>query len=44
MQTVRWTMCATDRCFKSRLLAPFFKAAKVRALCMLCTLSTREYL
>lgn len=25
-------MCATDRCFKSRLLAPFFKAAKVRAV------------
>ncbi|GAB4819514.1 hypothetical protein N2152v2_006560 [Parachlorella kessleri] len=28
-EAVRWTMCATDRCFKSKLLAPFFKAAKV---------------
>lgn len=26
---VRWTLCATDRCFKSALLAPFFRAAKV---------------
>eukprot|EP00887_Chlorella_sp_A99_P008113 scaffold12.g8113.t1 len=26
---VRWTLCATDRCFKSAALAPFFRAAKV---------------
>ena len=25
-------MCATDRCFKSKLLAPFFRAAKVIVL------------
>lgn len=29
---VRWTLCATDRCFKSALLSPFFRAAKVRVL------------
>ena len=28
--SLRWTMCATDRCFKSRVLVPFFRAAKVR--------------
>lgn len=28
-EALRWTMCASDRCFKSRLLAPFFQAAKV---------------
>lgn len=26
---MRWTLCATDRCFKSAALAPFFRAAKV---------------
>lgn len=26
---LRWTLCATDRCFKNAALAPFFKAAKV---------------
>ncbi len=32
-RALRWTMCATDRCFKSQLLAPFFRAAKVGSLC-----------
>ncbi len=27
---LRWTLCATDRCFKRSLLVPFFRAAKVR--------------
>lgn len=27
---MRWTLCATDRCFKHALLSPFFCAAKVR--------------
>jgi len=26
---IRWTMCASDRCFKSRLLSPLFRAGKV---------------
>ena len=26
---LRWTLCATDRCFRSAALAPFFRAAKV---------------
>lgn len=26
---MRWTLCATDRCFKHALLSPFFCAAKV---------------
>lgn len=25
----RWTLCATDRCFKYQALVPFFTAAKV---------------
>ena len=29
-RALRWTMCATDRCFKSAALTPFFRAAKVR--------------
>ena len=28
---MRWTLCATDRCFRSAALAPFFRAAKVGA-------------
>ncbi|MEW5301950.1 MAG: hypothetical protein WDW36_004773 [Sanguina aurantia] len=28
-ETVRWTLCATDRCFKYGALSPFFRAAKV---------------
>ncbi|PSC72012.1 phospholipid glycerol acyltransferase family [Micractinium conductrix] len=28
-ERMRWTLCATDRCFKSAALAPFFRAAKV---------------
>jgi monolysocardiolipin acyltransferase len=27
--TLRWTLCASDRCFRHALLAPFFRAAKV---------------
>lgn len=26
---LRWTLCATDRCFKTGALVPFFRAAKV---------------
>lgn len=28
-KTLRWTLCATDRCFKHAAMAPFFKAGKV---------------
>mmetsp|Transcript_24249 Transcript_24249/g.52995 ORF Transcript_24249/g.52995 Transcript_24249/m.52995 type:complete len:524 (-) Transcript_24249:843-2414(-) len=28
-QSLRWTLCATDRCFKYGALVPFFRAAKV---------------
>ena len=27
---VRWTLCATDRCFKNAALTAFFRAGKVR--------------
>ena len=29
-RSIRWTLCATDRCFKHAALVPFFRAAKVR--------------
>ena len=33
-QALRWTMCATDRCFRTRAAAAFFRAGKARhALC-----------
>ncbi|GAX79696.1 hypothetical protein CEUSTIGMA_g7137.t1 [Chlamydomonas eustigma] len=28
-ENIRWTLCATDRCFKYTALVPFFRAAKV---------------
>ncbi len=28
-KALRWTMCATDRCFTSPTMIPFFRAAKV---------------
>jgi len=29
---LRWTLCATDRCFRTRAAAAFFRAGKARAL------------
>jgi len=29
---MRWTLCATDRCFRTRAAAAFFRAGKARAL------------
>ncbi|EFJ51950.1 hypothetical protein VOLCADRAFT_103147 [Volvox carteri f. nagariensis] len=28
-ESIRWTLCATDRCFRYRALVPLFRAAKV---------------
>jgi len=28
---LRWTLCATDRCFRTRAAAAFFRAGKARA-------------
>lgn len=30
--TLRWTLCATDRCFTSPAASAFFRTAKVRVL------------
>lgn len=29
-RALRWTMCATDRCFRTRAAAAFFRAGKAR--------------
>ena len=34
-QALRWTLCATDRCFTSKAATAFFRAAKVSAGSML---------